>query len=248
MSAALVVRGASVAIAGTLVLEDVSFEVARGEFICLVGPNGGGKTTLLKAVLGLLSLREGEIEVLGQPPGKPHKTVGYLPQSKAFAPNFPASVAELITANRLGAWPRRLGAEDVERARAVLARVGGEKLLHRPLKGLSGGETQRAFLARALVNDPQLLLLDEPTAGVDARGRAALLDLLAELAKGGRLSAVIVTHNQAAVRRLAARAVCLDRRIVASGPPASVLESTAVEGRDLGPGHDHAEPAVCEED
>src|SRR5262249_50661327 len=94
MSAALLVRGAVVEVAGKVVLDDVSLEAARGEFVCLVGPNGGGKTTLLKAVLGLLPMRAGTIEVLGLPPGKRHRSVGYLPQSKAFAPSFPATVAE----------------------------------------------------------------------------------------------------------------------------------------------------------
>jgi ABC-type Mn2+/Zn2+ transport system ATPase subunit len=154
----------------------------------------------------------------------------------------------MVIAARRGSWPLRVPPAEREWARARLAQTGAAALIDAPLAALSGGETQRVFLARALANDPALLLLDEPTAGVDARGRAALLDLLAELAEGRRLSAVIVTHNQTAVRRLAARAVCLDRRIVASGPSASVLESTGVEGRGLGPGHDHAEPAVCEED
>ena len=245
MSAALSVRQAAVAIAGKLVLEDVSFEVARGEFICLCGPNGGGKTTLLKAVLGLLPLRAGEIEVLGQPPGRAQRTVGYLPQTKAFAQGFPASVAELIAANRRGAWPRQLGAEERERARAVLVRVGGEKLLDRPLRGLSGGETQRAFLARALVNDPLLLLLDEPTAGVDARGRVEFLDLLAGLAGRDDFAAVLVTHNEAAVRRLSDRVVCVDRRVVAEGRPEDVLGR--IDPRGI-VGHDHDGLAVCEEE
>jgi zinc transport system ATP-binding protein len=245
MSAALRVRGASVAVAGRLVVEDVSFEVAKGEFVCLVGPNGGGKTTLLKAALGLLPLRAGAIEVLGLPPGTAQRTVGYLPQTKGFGQTFPATVAEVIVANGHGAWPLRLRAEDREKARAVLVRVGGEKLLDRPLRRLSGGEMQRAFLARALVNDPALLLLDEPTAGVDARGRAEFLDLLDELAGRHDLAAVLVTHNEAAVRRLSDRVVCLDHRVVADGPPEDVLGRADHRGFV---GHDHDGLAHCEED
>src|SRR5262249_28515299 len=167
------------------------------------------------------------------------------PQSKAFAQGFRASVAELTGANRHGAWPRRLGAEDRERARAVLARVGGDKLLDRPLRGLSGGEIQRAFLARALVNDPKLLLLDEPTAGVDARGRAEFLDLLAGLAGRDDFAAVLVTHNEAAVRRLSDRVGCLDPRVMADGPPEEVL-GRADHHRFVG--HDHDGLALCEEE
>jgi ABC-type Mn2+/Zn2+ transport system ATPase subunit len=242
------VRDLVVEIEGQRILEDVSLEVDAGEFMALLGPNGGGKTTLMKAVLGLVPVRSGTVEVLGERPERGRSRVGYLPQRKSFDRSFPATVAELVTAARRGSWPLRVTPAEREWAEARLEQTGAAALLDAPLAGLSGGETQRVFLARALANDPALLLLDEPTAGVDARGRAALLDLLAALAEGGRLAAVIVTHNQTAVRRLAARAVCLDRRIVASGAAAAVLESTGVEGRGLGPGHDHAEPAVCEED
>ena len=242
---ALKVERATVEQSGKTVVEDVSFEVARGEFACLCGPNGGGKTTLLKAALGLLPLRSGRIEVQGLPPREARRSVGYLPQAKSFAPTFPASAAELIVANRNGSWPIRIGTEDRERARAALARVGGEKLLDQPLRGLSGGEIQRAFLARALVNDPQLLLLDEPTAGVDARGRAEFLDVLAEIAERDDLAALLVTHNETTVRRLADRVVYLDRVVLAWGPPAEVLETA--DRRGFG-GHDHEGLALCEEE
>jgi zinc transport system ATP-binding protein len=242
---ALRVREAAVELGGELILDHVSFEVERGEFACLCGPNGGGKTTLLKAALGLLPLRGGQIDVHGQTPREARRRVGYLPQSKSFGHAFPASVAELIVANRQGAWPARIAADDRERARSVLARVGGEKLLDHPLRGLSGGETQRVFLARALVNDPELLLLDEPTAGVDARGRAEFLEVLADIAGRDDLAALLVTHNEAAVRRLADRVVYLDRRVVAWGPPADVL--AVADRRGLG-GHDHEGLALCEEE
>lgn len=242
---ALKVSHATVELSGKCVLEDVSFEVARGEFACLCGPNGGGKTTLLKAALALLPLRSGRIEALGLPPRDARRGVGYLPQTKSFGQAFPASAAELIVANRNGAWPVRIRSADRERARAVLARVGGEKLLDQPLRGLSGGETQRVFLARALVNDPQLLMLDEPTAGVDARGRAEFLDVLAEIAAREDLAAVLVTHHEAAVRRLADRVVYLDRRVLAWGPPQEVLEMADRGGFT---GHDHDGLALCEEE
>ncbi len=242
---ALKVSEATVDLSGRTILEDVSFEVARGEFACLCGPNGGGKTTLLKAALGLLPLRSGRIEVRGLSPREARRGVGYLPQMKSFAPSFPASAAELIVANRNGAWPVRIGTGDRERARSVLARVGGEKLLDQPLRGLSGGETQRVFLARALVNDPELLLLDEPTAGVDARGRAEFLDVLAGIASREDLAALLVTHNEAAVRQLADRVVYLDRRVVAWGPPLEVLATADRRGFT---GHDHEGLALCEEE
>jgi ABC-type Mn2+/Zn2+ transport system ATPase subunit len=238
---ALRARGVTVELDGRRQLEDVSFDVARGEFCCLCGPNGGGKTTLLKAALGLVPLAAGTIEVLGKPPGRARAAVGYLPQVKGFNASFPARAVEMIVANRQGAWPLRVSAADRERARAALARVGGERLLEAPLRGLSGGELQRVFLARAVVNEPELLLLDEPTAGLDARGRAEFLDLLEGVASRDDLAAVLVTHNAAAARRLARRVVYLDRSVRAWGPPADVLD------RKWDPkalcGHDHEAPA-----
>jgi ABC-type Mn2+/Zn2+ transport system ATPase subunit len=245
----LEVRDLTVDLGGLRVLEEVSFWVGRGEFVCLCGPNGGGKTTLLKAALGLVRPRSGTLAVLGAPPDRSRRAVGYLPQRKEFLTGFPATASELIVANLRGSWPFRIRARERDRARGVLGRVGGEGLLDKPLAGLSGGETQRVYLARALVNDPALLLLDEPTAGVDARGRAGFLDLLAGISRREDLSAVLVTHSVEAVRRLAERVVYLDRRVLASGPPAEVLATSLGEGREFA-GRDHAEhvPALCEEE
>jgi zinc transport system ATP-binding protein len=248
VSAALRARGVVVELGGRRVLDDVSFEVERGEFACLCGPNGGGKTTFLKAALGLVPLAAGEIEVLAARPGAAGSAVGYVPQAKSFNPAFPARVVDVIVANRRGAWPVRTTSADRDAARAALARVGGEGLLDAAVRGLSGGELQRAYLARALVNDPALLLLDEPTAGVDSRGRAEFLDLLAGVAARGDLAAVLVTHNPAAVRRLARRVVYLDGRVRAWGAPAEVL------GREWDraafSGHDHEAPSspLCEDE
>ena len=248
MIPALCARGVGASLDGRPVLEDVSFEVARGEFCCLCGPNGGGKTTFLKAALGLVPLTQGTIEVVGRPPGEGRASVGYLPQAKGFNPGFPARAIEMILANRRGSWPLRVSSAERETARRALARVGGERLLDAPLRGLSGGEMQRVFLARAVVNEPELLLLDEPTAGVDARGRAEFLELLAGIAARDDLAAVLVTHSETAVRRLADRVVYLDRHVRAWGPPGDVL-SRDWEG-DAFHGHDHETPPrlLCEGD
>lgn len=246
---ALEVEDLVVELGGTRVLDQVSFQAGASEFVCLCGPNGGGKTTLLKAVLGLIEPRAGRIRVLGEAPVEGRRRVGYLPQRKGFARNFPATATDLIVAARRGTWPLRVRDPEREAARSVLARVGGESLLDRPLASLSGGETQRVFLARALVNEPALLLLDEPTAGVDAHGRAEFLALLAEVASRGSLAAVLVTHNREAVRRLAHRVVYLDGTVVAAGLPDDVLRDESLLPRAFF-GHDHAEAgvAVCEED
>ena len=245
---ALRLRGVAVVLGGRRVLDDVSFEVAAGEFCCLCGPNGGGKTTLLRAMLGLLPLAAGTLEVLGRSPQEARRELGYLPQAKAFNPSFPARAVELVLANRRGGWPVRISPAERELARATLVRVGGERLLDAPLRSLSGGELQRVFLARALVNQPPLLLLDEPTAGVDTRGRAEFLELLAGIGARRELAVVLVTHNAGAARRLAHRVVYLDEHVRAWGTPAEVLD------RAWGPGafsdHDHDAPSgvLCEDE
>jgi ABC-type Mn2+/Zn2+ transport system ATPase subunit len=243
---AIAARDVRVVLGTRPVLDGVSLEIERGEFVCLSGPNGGGKTTFLKLVLGLLRPASGTLEVFGGTPEEARRRVGYLPQRKAFAPDFPATPAELILANHLGRWPLRVDAKDRERVLAVLAQAGAEKLVDRPLSGLSGGETQRVFLARALVTRPELLLLDEPTAGVDARGRAEFLELLEGLAGRDDLTVVLVTHHLPAVQRLADRVAYLDGRLLAWGPPAEALPG--LERRDAFLGHDHDRPVVCEED
>jgi zinc transport system ATP-binding protein len=248
MSHALQTRGATLVLDGRRILDDVSFEVERGEFACLCGPNGGGKTTLIKAALGLVTLTAGEISVLGETPEAARPRVGYLPQAKTFNPNFPARVVDVVAANRRGEWPVRMSGSERERARATLARVGGAHLLDSPLRGLSGGELQRVYLARALVTEPLLLLLDEPTAGVDARGRAEFLGLLAEVAAREDLAAVLVTHSATTARKLARRVLYLDGRVRAWGPPAQVLDREW--GKAAFSGHDHADEVgpFCEGD
>ncbi|HEY6551742.1 MAG TPA: metal ABC transporter ATP-binding protein [Vicinamibacteria bacterium] len=249
MTLAIEARHLSVLRGGRRVLDDVSLAVETGEFVCIYGPNGGGKTTFLKATLGLLPASQGTLRVFGLAPETARTRVGYLPQRKGFAPDFPAKVVELVVAGRRGTWPLRVERSERERALRTLARVGGEALADRPLAGLSGGETQRAFLARALANEPRLLLLDEPTAGVDAQGRAEFLDLLAEVADSPDLTAVLVTHNLAAVRRLADRVAYIDGGLRAFGPPEEVLGGSDPE-RQAFTGLDHAEhgaAAICEE-
>jgi zinc transport system ATP-binding protein len=231
---------------GRRVLEDISLSVTEGEFVCVCGPNGGGKTTFLKTALGLLPPAAGTLRIFGESPEAARRFVGYLPQRKGFAPDFPARVIELVVAGRLGAWPIRVKRIERDRAIATLARVGGEALAERPLAGLSGGETQRAFLARALASEPRLLLLDEPTAGVDSAGRSEFLDLLAEMAGRHDLTAILVTHNLGAVRRLADRVAYFDRTLKAFGTPDEVLadERHALAGLDHA---EHGAAAICEE-
>lgn len=228
----------TIEIRGRTIIDDISFWIPKGEFLCLCGPNGAGKSTLLKGMLGLLPLTRGKISFHGDDVATGRHKIGYVPQRKAFDRDFPARAVDLIVAALRHKWPGRVRADERESARAVLARIGGERLLDKPLAGLSGGETQRVFLARALITEPSLIVLDEPTAGVDARGRAELLDLMRDLSRSDELAAILVTHNLAAVAETAERIVYLEAgRLLCWGLPGELLgqeslTALAFAGRD----------------
>ncbi len=200
-----------------VVLENVTFHVPIGEFLCLCGPNGAGKSTLLKVILGLLTPDAGTIRIGGLPAHQGRSKIGYVPQRKAFDRDFPASPIEVIVANVRRRWPLRITSAERDHAMAMLERTGATKLAHAQMRDLSGGETQRVFLARALATGPELLILDEPTAGVDVGGRAAIIDLMAEISASDSIAAILVTHNLQAIARCAERVVYLERSVKAWG-------------------------------
>jgi ABC-type Mn2+/Zn2+ transport system ATPase subunit len=235
-------------IRGKRILDDISFWIPKGEFVCLCGPNGAGKSTLLKAIMGLLPVTQGSIRIGGEGVVAGHHKVGYVPQRKGFDRDFPARAVDLIVAALRGTWPGRIKPEERERARAALAKIGGERLIDKPLSGLSGGETQRVFLARALVNDPQLIILDEPTAGVDARGRGELLELMTNLSRSDELAAILVTHNLAAVAQTAERIVYIEAgRVLCWGLPQELLGQQSLTALAAFQARDHHAHAPDEE-
>lgn len=211
------VKGVTVKFHEKVVLENVTFHVPVGEFLCLCGPNGAGKSTLLKAILGLIVPSTGKIRISGLDAEKARSKVGYVPQRKSFDRDFPASPIEVIVANLRGTWPLRVSEEHRAIAIEMLRRTGAEKLADAKMSDLSGGETQRVFLARALATKPELLILDEPTAGVDVGGRAAIIDLMAEISASETITAVLVTHNLQAIARCAERVIYLERTVRAWG-------------------------------
>jgi ABC-type Mn2+/Zn2+ transport system ATPase subunit len=215
-------RNISKAFGDHVVLQEVSFWIPEGEFLCLVGPNGAGKSTLLKIILGLMEPDTGHVKVHGQDTIDSH-SVGYVPQRKHFHASFPARVEELIVANLRGTWPLRIRAAEKDTVRAVLERVGGEGLWGKAITDLSGGEMQRVFLARALVTEPTLLILDEPEAGVDVMGRAELIDMLYEVSCSDVLAAILVSHHPETIARTAERVLYLDKRVIAWGLPDELL-------------------------
>ncbi len=217
---------------GLPVLEDVSLAVARGVFLGVVGPNGGGKTTLLRTALGLVRPTRGRVLLFGRDVrlGWGRERVGYVPQRAGVDRRFPTTVEELVLT---GLPVRRLAVSPgpAERAAAerAMREAGVWEERHRPVGRLSGGQQQRAFLARALVGEPELLLLDEPTTGVDPGGREAFFSLLRDLQRVRSLTVVMVTHDVGAVAREVTAVACLNRRLVYHGPPGGLADAGSLE-------------------
>ena len=207
---AVSVRDVCFAYGANEALHNVSFDLPPRSLTAVVGPNGGGKTTLLRLLLGDLRPKYGEIRVLGERPERARRRVGFVPQSIAFDPAFPISVLESVMLGRvadrvLGGFSRA----DREAAAAALERVGLPGFGARPFAALSGGQRQRVAIAQALCARPELLLLDEPTANVDRRTEADLHALFADLAK--EASVVLVSHNLSVVAAHATHLLCVNR-------------------------------------
>jgi zinc transport system ATP-binding protein len=208
------IQGLRFAYGAIPVLEDVDLTVGQGEFLGLVGPNAGGKSTLLKLILGLLEPQAGRIRVLGRPPRQARRRVGYVPQYPVFPRDFPISVEEVVLMGRFGLGWRLGGWRAADRAATarVLQEVDAADLRMRRIGTLSGGQLQRVLLARALVGAPELLILDEPTANIDQRMEGEIFDLLAELNR--RLTIVVVSHDIAFISGYVSRVACLNRTLV----------------------------------
>jgi len=201
-----------------VVLEDVSWEVMEHDFAAVIGPNGGGKTTLLKAVLGLLPPSSGSVSIFGLPPFDGRKLIGYVPQFHTFDFSFPITVKEMILQSRLPLIPgifRRYREEDFFAMQKALDQIGLSNMGDAPLSTLSGGQQQRVIIARALAGEPRLLILDEPTVYVDAPAEEqffSLIDMLRD-----QMTVIIVTHDVGAISGKVNRIACLNRRLYTHG-------------------------------
>ena len=173
----------SFAFNGQTVLDQVDISITAGDFMAMIGPNGGGKTTLLKLVLGLLKPNTGTVRVLGQPPGRLSHRIGYVPQNTHINPEFPISALDVVLMGQLQPGNRRIrhSKKDCVAAHEALNRMGMGANCERRIGHLSGGQRQRVFIARALVCNPEILLLDEPTAHIDTKGQEELYSLLKDL-------------------------------------------------------------------
>jgi zinc transport system ATP-binding protein len=202
----------------TLILEAVNLTIRPKEFIGVFGPNGGGKTTFLKILMGFLKPDRGRVLLFGKPPKSGRKKIGYVPQVARFDRAFPISVLELVLMGCLSQlrWWGSYTPHTREKARAALAKVGLLEKQDQPFGTLSGGQAQRALIARALVHHPEVLLLDEPTASVDPQAEKEIYQLLEALKK--EMTIIMVTHDLQSIMDKAERLLCIHRHVTAYQP------------------------------
>ncbi len=204
------------------VLEDVTFRVERGDYVGIVGPNGSGKSTLIKALLGLVMVSKGAAALFGTALSdfREWHRVGYLPQSLHLVnPVFPATVRETVGLGLLSLkrFPKRLNRADNDKISTILDELGISDLEYKLIGELSGGQLQRVLLARAIVNDPELLVLDEPTAALDPETRGRFYAMIADINRSRGVTVLLVTHDSGAIGEYASKMLYLDKKILFYG-------------------------------
>lgn len=198
----------------TPILDNVNFDIDKHDFACIVGPNGGGKSTMVKLMLGLLNPNHGQIELMGAQPQKSRYQVGYVPQSLDYDPQFPVTVEDIVLMGRLnGQFSIRYSAQDKTICKEILARFFLTELRHKSFSNLSGGQKQRLLIARALVCHPKLLILDEPTNGLDATAEKNLYEILSQLYNKDGITIILVSHNPLFVSDLVNKVICVNRTV-----------------------------------
>jgi ABC-type Mn2+/Zn2+ transport system ATPase subunit len=244
--AAISVRDLHVSFQGNPVLRGVTLDVPKGEAVALIGPNGSGKTTLLRCILGLQRMDRGSIRLLGEStPGKALSRIGYVPQRLNLDRSFILSVREFLAlrqkSTRHWFWQTRNSVD--RRIRSNFEEIGIEPLLDRPVAQLSGGQLQRVLIAFSLLNNPELLLLDEPTAGVDTPGEQSFYELIREVQKRHGLTVVLVSHDLSMVYRYASWVYALNGVVCCEGTPEQVMNAESLRqayGLHVSPyGHHH---------
>lgn len=235
---------------GPLILDDVNWQVPKNSFTALIGPNGGGKTTLLNLVLGLLKPELGTVRLIGAAPKRTRHRVGYIPQRDAIDDTTPHTALDVVLSGRLRmhAWGWRYRSEDRDRALHALERVGLAEAAGKSLDKVSGGQRQRIRLARALAADAEVLILDEPLTGIDPGNEATLISLLHELNEDRTI--VMVSHDVACVSRHVSHVACCNRRLTVHS--ADELDAERLHQLYHTHGHSHGDcrplhhdPASC---
>jgi len=230
----ILVESVSFNLQGLQVLENVSFSIAPGDFLALIGPNGSGKTTLIRIILGLIKASKGQVFLLGERSEQftQWQRIGYVPQKATHLdPYFPASVREIVAMGLISSkrFPRFLNWKDESSIDGALELVGLKEFKSRRIGELSGGQQQRVFIARAIVNGPDVLFLDEPTAGVDADTQARFYDLLADLNRRQGLTIVLITHDIGILTKHVNKVACLNQRLFFHGTHEEFCSSQLVQ-------------------
>ncbi len=219
---------------GLEVLQNISFTISPGDFLALIGPNGSGKTTLIRIILGILKPTGGRVIILGEEVNQfsQWRRIGYVPQKATHLdPYFPASVREVVAMGLLSQkrFPRFFSRQDEALIDRALEQVGMKPLKGRRIGGLSGGQQQRVFIARAIVNGPDVLFLDEPTAGVDAETQARFYQMLAALNQEKGLTIVLITHDIGVITKHVNKVACLNQRLFFHGTHEDFCSSSMVQ-------------------
>ncbi len=220
---------------GMSILEDINLVIERGDFLGIIGPNGSGKTTLLKIMLGIIKTKQGTIKLFGEDirSFKDWHRIGYVPQHAInFDVNFPASVFEVVSMGRFSkkGLLRKLGEKDIQIIHEALEIVGLKEYKDKRAGELSGGEKQRVFIARALASEPELLILDEPTAGVDVRVQKEFYDFLEKLNKERKITLVLVTHDIGTITSRVGKLACMNKKLFLECHPEEFFEGIPIEG------------------
>jgi zinc transport system ATP-binding protein len=231
---------------GNEVLHDCNLEVRQGQFLGLLGPNGGGKTTLIRLILGELVPDHGRVLVFGQEAhklGRERRRVGYVPQRERAAINFPATSLDTVVMGTFSAlgYGRRVHRAQREAAMRILELMGIPHVADKPLRQLSGGQQQRVFVARALVSRPQLLLVDEPTVGMDVGGQESFFEELKTLQTEMGLTVIMATHDMDHIRHIASWLACVSSHIHWHGPSEDLTDEELHAACELGAYHRHVE-------
>ena len=228
------VENVSFGFQGLEVLRNISFSLSRGDFMALIGPNGSGKTTLIRIILGTLKPSSGRVLLMGQKADQFNQweRLGYVPQKATHVdPYFPASVREVVALGLLSKkrFPRLVTRQDEAAIERALEQVDMKELKNRRIGELSGGQQQRVFIARAIVNGPDVLFLDEPTAGVDAETQTRFYDMLAELNRNRGLTIALITHDFGIITKHANKVACLNQRLFFHGTHEEFCSSEVVQ-------------------
>ncbi len=199
-----------------LILNDINFSIEEKDFMAIIGPNGGGKTTLLKVILGLLTPDEGKVKVFGKDPKKAKDLMGYLPQRLDFDHDFPINVFETVLMGRYHGLLKKYSNQDHKAVIQALKDVEMDELKDRQISKLSGGQMQRVFIARAIVRDPKLLIMDEPMASIDPEMQHSFYELMSRLKN--KMAIVLVSHDVGAVSTHVDKIACLNQKLYYHGP------------------------------